>query len=282
MATRAGDRVRSQLMSRLARLLVRVFFRRIDVEGAERLPADRPVVLIANHVNGLVDGLVLMAALPRYPRFLGKATLFRILPLAPFLHLAGVIPVHRSQDAAHPHAGTPTPAGSGGHDRTRNDTAFRTSRALLGERGLVAVFPEGISHDEARLQGLRTGAARIALGAAFDEDVPDVATVPVGLIYDDKARFRSRALVRIGNPVGVDRWAEDYQTDPAGAVRSLTDDLAHQLATVAPMYDSRQDELVFRRVATLVAKAPPIRTTSRDPSAPRPREVPPRRLALPP
>ena len=27
-------------MSRLARLLVRVFFRRIDVEGAKRMPAD--------------------------------------------------------------------------------------------------------------------------------------------------------------------------------------------------------------------------------------------------
>ena len=135
-------------MSRLARLLVRVFFRRIDVEGAERMPADRPLVLVANHVNGLVDGLVLMAVLPRYPRFLGKATLYRILPLAPFLHLAGVVPVHRAKDAE----------GASGRAVTRNDAAFRTSRELLAAGGLVAVFPEGISHDEARLQPLRTGA----------------------------------------------------------------------------------------------------------------------------
>src|SRR5207344_2541900 len=81
MSTRLGDRV----MSRLARLLVRVFFRRIDVEGAERMPTD--------------GALVLVAVLPRYPRFLGKATLYRILPLAPFLHLAGVVPVHRAKDA---------------------------------------------------------------------------------------------------------------------------------------------------------------------------------------
>ena len=106
MTARAGDRV----MAPLARLLLRVFFRRIDVEGAACLPAG-PVLLVANHVNGLVDGLVLMAVLPRYPRFLGKATLYRILPLAPFLHLAGVVPVHRANDAdrggRHPQDGHP-------------------------------------------------------------------------------------------------------------------------------------------------------------------------------
>lgn len=233
-------------MSRVARLLVRVFFRRIDVEGAERMPADRPVVLVANHVNGLVDGLVLMAVLPRYPRFLGKATLYRILPLAPFLRLAGVVPVHRAKDAE----------GASGRAVTRNDAAFRTSRELLAAGGLVALFPEGISHDEARLQPLRTGAARIALGAAFDDGVAGVTTQAAGLIYADKDRFRSHALVRIGPAAGVEQWGQAYEDDPVAAVRALTDRLGQQLAAVAPMYDSRQDELAYRRVASIAAHDP--------------------------
>src|SRR5262245_48808359 len=177
MSARLGD----QIMSRAARVLVRAFFRRIDIEGAERMPPDQPEVLVANHVNGLVDGLLLMAVLPRYPRFLGKATLYRILPLAPFLKLAGVVPVHRVKDAE----------GPSGRAVARNDAAFRTSRALLSDGGLVAIFPEGVSHDEARLQPLRTGAARIALGAAFDDDVTGVVIQAAGLIYSDKDRFRS-------------------------------------------------------------------------------------------
>ncbi len=240
MRTRLGDRV----MARLARLLVRVFFRSIDVEGADRMPADGPLVLVANHVNGLVDGLVLMAVLPRYPRFLGKATLYRILPLAPFLHLAGVVPVHRAKDAS----------GVSGREVARNDAAFRTSRGLLASGGFVAVFPEGISHDEARLQPLRTGAARIALGAAFDDGVPGVLTEAAGLIYADKDRFRSRALVRIGPAEGVEGLEQAYEKDPTAAVRALTDRLGQQLAAVAPMYDSRQDELAYRRVASIVTR----------------------------
>ena len=94
------DRLAEWVMSRLARLLVRIFFRGIEVEDAERLPATGPVVLVANHTNGLVDGLLLMATLPRYPRFLGKSTLFKIPPLWPFLKIARVIPVYRQIDGA--------------------------------------------------------------------------------------------------------------------------------------------------------------------------------------
>jgi 1-acyl-sn-glycerol-3-phosphate acyltransferase len=55
-----------------------------------------------------------------------------------------------------------------------------------------------VSHNEFELQPLKTGASRIALGAAVDDDIADVVILPVGLAYDEKARFRSRALVRVG------------------------------------------------------------------------------------
>ena len=58
-------------MAKLARLLVRIFFRSVELEGGDNLPGKGPLVVAANHTNGLVDGLLLMAALGRYPRFLG-------------------------------------------------------------------------------------------------------------------------------------------------------------------------------------------------------------------
>ncbi|MEO6123298.1 MAG: lysophospholipid acyltransferase family protein [Ilumatobacteraceae bacterium] len=215
-------------------LMVRAFFRRVEIDGVERLPTTGPVITVANHANGLVDGLLLMSTLPRWPRFLGKATLFDIAPLRPFLQLTGVIPVHRTKDET---------AGEPNSDRAaKNDATFAACRELLRGGEMVSIFPEGISHDHNSLQPLRTGTARIALSAAFDAEPtaghPSRATgldiVPIGLAYDAKATFRSHAVIVIGDPIPVDQWSEAYAADPRATVRTCTAAITEGLRAVAP------------------------------------------------
>ena len=232
-------RLADSTMGAFASLLVRIFFRRIELEGAENIPASTPIVLVANHLNGLVDGLLLMATLRRYPRFLGKSTLFAILPLWPFLKLAGVVPVYRAQDQV---------------ATDRNAATFRTCRQLLAHRGMVALFPEGVSHNELELQPLKTGASRIALGAVVDDDIADVVILPVGLAYDEKARFRSRALVRVGAPFSLSRWVDDYRADDHRAVVALTEEITVQLSAVSPVYGTWIQARRLGDIAELVAR----------------------------
>ncbi len=236
-------------MGAFARLLIHIFFRRVELEGADQLAPGVPTVLVANHLNGLVDGLLLIATLERFPRFLGKSTLFKIAPLWPLLKLAGVVPVYRAKDGA---------------ATSRNAATFTKCRALLARGGLVALFPEGISHDEPELQPLKTGAARIALGACVDDGVAGVVVQPVGIVYDEKARFRSVALVRVGEPVSVEPWADAYRVDDHRAVRDLTDEIARILGSLGPSYASWSEAWTLREIADVIA---------RDTGASAPREV---------
>lgn len=54
-----------RLLRGIARLALHVFSRRIEVEGLEHVPADGPVLFVANHPNVLVDPLLPVISLSR-------------------------------------------------------------------------------------------------------------------------------------------------------------------------------------------------------------------------
>src|SRR4051812_36835167 len=95
-ARRSTDRV----LARIASIILLGFYREIEVRGRERLPLGRPLLVVINHFNGLLDPIVAVHALGRLPRFMAKATLWKTTLARPFLALAGLIPVHRAQDRA--------------------------------------------------------------------------------------------------------------------------------------------------------------------------------------
>lgn len=225
----------------IARLALSIFFRRIEVVGRERVPAAGPLLVVANHGNGLIDPALLLAVLPRPVRFLGKSTLWRNPALRPFLALAGVIPVFRRHDP--------------GVDPSRNLETFARCRQALARGEAVALFPEGVSHGEPSLQPLKTGAARIALGAAA-EGVGAVLVLPVGLTFDARESFRSRALVTVGEPfdavagAGLPAPPEPPGEDPT-AVRTLTDAIGRGLRAVTVEYRSWTEARLFERAVEL-------------------------------
>jgi len=80
------------------RLVVRIFYRCFEVSGAASIPADSGLILCANHVNALVDAVVMQAATVRLVRPLARSGLFSNPLLRPLLHLIGAAPVYRRQD----------------------------------------------------------------------------------------------------------------------------------------------------------------------------------------
>ncbi len=207
----------------LTRLLATVFYRSVEVRGLEHVPADGPLVFVANHANSLVDPLLLIALLPRRIRFLAKSTLWQNPVLVPLLGLTGAVPVYRRQD---------------GGDMSKNDDTFARCHEELRAGGSVALFPEGISYDAPEMQPLKTGASRIALG------VPGTRIVPVGLTFEDKATFRSRVLLVIGEPL---------EPMEAEQPKQLTARIEHALHGVTLNFESFQLSRAVERAAEVYA-----------------------------
>lgn len=214
-------------MPLISELAVRSYYR-VTVAGA-RLPADGPVLIVANHNNSLVDPALVAAMAGRKVRFMAKSPLFSHPLIGWLIRGVGSVPVYRQQD---------DPA-----KMSQNLDSFRDVHAVLAKGDVVGIFPEGISHSMSRLAPLKTGAARIALGAAQQRG-SDFPIVAMGLVFRDRDTFRSEAHVIIGESF---RW-QDLITEATNrsAVRELTERIERAMRAVSVNLERWEDEPVVR------------------------------------
>ena len=203
----------------LLRFAMRVYFRRVEVVGIDKVPRTTPVIFVLNHPNALVDPAFLLSLAPRRVSFLAKSPLFRMPVLGYFVRAMDSLPVYRQQDE--------------GEDVSKNREMFVAARKLLARGGTIGICPEGVSHDEPRLRPIKTGAARIALGAVSTGEVAELKIVPAGLYYTSKTKFRSAVLLYFGNPIEVAPVEmEPDGNPPRAAVRELSDRIESALREI--------------------------------------------------
>jgi len=198
---------------------------RVRVAGVE-VPGTGPLLLVANHPNSLLDPALVAIAAGRPVRWLARAGLFEQRDIGWLIRGSGAIPVYRAADDP--------------ELTSRNREMFEAAHTALLEGDAVGVFPEGVSHSSPSLQPLKTGAARIALGAAA-LGAGAIPIFPVGLTFrGGKERFRSDALLLVGRPI---RWGDLATGDPLSsqAVRELTARIQAGLNRVTVNLESWED-----------------------------------------
>ncbi|MEV6298585.1 lysophospholipid acyltransferase family protein [Actinoplanes sp. NPDC051861] len=159
----------------------------------ENVPAEGGVILVPNHVSHF-DPLVVAHYIyraGRWPRFLGKASVWKVPVIGFLLNKTRQIPVERgSVEAA---------------------KSLDSLVAALREGGAVVVYPEGTTTRHPDLWPMRgkTGAARLAL--LTGAPVVPIANWGAQQIFDPRTnRLKLRRVhvtVTAGEPVDLSRWA---------------------------------------------------------------------------
>lgn len=165
------------------------------LHGTEHVPKHGAFVLAPNHLSN-IDPLVVAVALwkaGRAPRFLGKASLFRIPVVGAILRATGQIPVERS-------------------GATRSGPDPLAAANMIVEKGLaVIIYPEGSLTREPELWPMRgkTGAVRTALS----QGIPIIPVAHWGVQrilprYSKKLSLfpRKRVDIRFGPAVDLSRF----------------------------------------------------------------------------
>ncbi|KAI7906339.1 uncharacterized protein BX663DRAFT_496073 [Cokeromyces recurvatus] len=211
-----------------ARISLWAFFSDVKVEGYENIiNHDQPYIFACTHHNMLLDPAVICYATSKeYLHYWAKSSIFINNKYAlQFLNSVGCVPVYR---------------GSGDHKALYTATfkVFELNESIV-------VFPEGTSHTLPHLGPLKHGISFAALEYAqllrdtapkANNDghysIKPAAILPVGIVYTDKSKYRSVAIVRFGKPIQVDPYLHDFDKDPKATAKRVTKELEDALVAL--------------------------------------------------
>ena len=208
-----------------------MYFDRISVLCRERLPGGGPVIYVAMHRNGAVDGFVYGTLLPRAEFMLsGQLTgnWFSRLFFDGFTVL-------REKDE--PDAAT---------RKTYNLRTLTRCADHVLQGGELVVFPEGTSSLGPRHLPIKSGAAHLVAQCMDEGVVP--AVVPLGIHYERAWAFRSRVEVVVGEAIDI-RLPDDMP--PRRRTVELKRQMTRALESVSANFDSGKAQRQAEQLACI-------------------------------
>lgn len=173
----------------------------------EKIPATGGCILYSNHISNWDVFIMHYACLPRFPRLMAKAELFRIPVLRRVVKYLKAFPV----------------------DRGNSDTsAIRTACEVLKEGHVLGIYPEGTRSKTGELGELKQGTAMIAARA-------DVPMVP--MYIHRPYQWFGKTRVVVGDPFTVADIMEERALSRKEALRASTDYMREKLLELREIAD---------------------------------------------
>src|SRR4051812_38526578 len=231
--------------------VVSIYFRDVEIAGTVPRPDTGGRIFAANHVNALVDPILVLTQAPCPISPVAKSTLWKIPGLKWLLDAADAVPIVRKRD-------DPTKTAKD------NDAIFERVGAHLAGRGNILIFPEGTSHNEPHLIALRTGAGRM-LAHARAAGGKDLTFQAVALEFDEREVFRSRTLVLFGPVRAVDDVV--VARHDIELAQAITDVIREDLSELLVEGSTWEERILVVRAAQMFANGDPTFGTAVRPLA---------------
>ena len=222
------------LLRNLIRLALRGYFRKVHVLNEIVTAVNKPVILAANHPNGVMDILVLIALLSKNTYyFLVPADMMIVSWKARLLKWLNCIPVER------------------GEEKLSMQTLGKCSD-ILKNKGKLIVFAEDKSHQAKRLTQISNDAGSIALDVEESYGFNlDIMLIPVALNYTYFNLFRSELMISLALPIPMIDFKNAFQEHKEQAFSSLNENISKGLTAEMVIIEQEEHEIVTERLLTI-------------------------------
>lgn len=230
----------------IAAYALKIFFRKIYFSNRDRIPKGKPLILAINHPTAFIEPCILACFLPIPLYFLVRGDLFKKPHFRKMLNVLHMVPIFRKQE--------------GLDQLKKNDATFDFCYEALKDHKTVVILPEGKTIQEKRLRIIRKGLARIAFGTYEKYGDIDLHIVPIGVNFTEADKFRSVAMLDVGEPIRLKDYYDQYQGNPQRAIRNLTNEVKQGLEDHIVNIPNPADDELAEDIFTLYRNDHPERT----------------------
>lgn len=221
-----------RILKLIIKVALQIFFTSKKIKGKKNVPPlGVPLLVVSNHPNTFMDPILIAHFLKQEMYFLANASVFNSPFNRWFLKQLNMIPIQRKEDK--------------NKVKYSNEEIFAKCYQHLNRKGSVLIFPEGTSIHGRRLQKIKSGAARIALGAEMGKNFElGVHILPIGLNYSKPESFRSEIFIQVGEPIDTRTFAKAYQEDAEKTIHQLTEQIEKSISQLTIITDDHEEDIL--------------------------------------
>ncbi len=195
---------------------LKFFYKKIIINGLEKVPKDKPLLILPNHQNSFMDAFLVVTNIKTITYFLTRAQAFNPPIIGKFLRSINLVPVFRARD--------------GLSSVTKNNAIFEECIEYLKMNQAILIFPEANHNLKRRIRPLSKGFTRIAFDAEVQENWKmDLHVIPAGVNYYEHENIRNIVRVEIGDPILVKDFEEMHKKDERKAANLLKDRVSEEM-----------------------------------------------------
>lgn len=188
---------------------LRLFYRKIVLVNSPKSYFGRTIYM-SNHAASFMDPLVIACFRNPIVFFMTRSDVFT--PISkPFLWSMHMLPIYRQLD--------------GVNTKEKNEEVFLECSKILKSKRNLLVFAEGFTDDKfvRRLKPIKKGAVRIGFSALeYLNWSEKIYIAGVGCNYTEPNRMRSSLLISTSDPICLNDYQKEYQSNPNKIITELT------------------------------------------------------------
>ncbi len=196
------------------------YFRRVYIYNLENVPKNKPVLLLANHQNALLDALLIATRCGRFCYFLTRAAVFKKSFVSKILNSLQMLPVYRVRD--------------GWSKISNNNAIFENCSEILNNKEAIVIFPEGSHNLARRVRPLSKGFTRIVFDTLEKHPDLDLQLVPIGLNFLQAENCPDSAAMYFGKPMAAKDFIKDDKNKAVVNLKEAVQSKIKNLTTHIP------------------------------------------------